>query len=275
MHLKRAWGAALGAAILLASAACSIGETTHETVTYPARAKAAAIKTCEGAFAKPDLAKLKSCANGNGHCWDKSKVLSTTDLEACDAETVCISNAILEAGGSKLKTCTSLGGKPGACIEPAAPLMVQFADAIPKADCEGEKRCAPCVDVRNGDDTHLCDEKVGVYEEACTGGDSAGAATQSCCHGAGLCMLASGIDEDQREDMTRQTCPSDKLCAPASQANGKPVTCDVAGFDGVCMDICFADMIRGVGKVMRGGCQATEFCLPCFVGKGRGMKGCD
>jgi hypothetical protein len=281
MQLTRAFGAAIsaigiGAALAAATSACTVGETLYETETYPARAKASAVKTCAGAFAKPDLATLKPCADGNGHCFDKTKVPATGDLEACDDNTVCVPNALLKAGGKKLKSCSSLNDKPGACLDPAAPLMVQFKDAIPKGGCEGEMLCVPCVDVRNGEDTHMCDDEVGVYEAACSGGDGAGrAATQSCCHGAGVCMLADAVDADQREDMTRQTCPSKKLCAPADQASGKPMKCDLLGADGVCVDLCFADMLRGAGKAMRSSCRATEICMPCALGKSRGMRGCE
>ena len=261
------------AACTIALAACSIGETTYETVTYPARKQPQAATICEPPFAKPDLGKLEACMDGKGHCYDKTKVPMPDELEACDGDTVCVPNKVLAAAGSKLKSCTFLGGKPGACIELAVPRILQFKDALQKDVCEDDERCVPCINPEDGSPTPFCDD-IGVYEEPCAAGGAAGA-TATCCHGAGVCMLAEVLDGDQRESLERDLCPEKRLCVPASQADGKPVKCEILGADGVCIDLCFADIIKGAQIVMRSGCGPTEVCMPCAIGKTQGMLGCE
>ncbi len=260
---------------LIALAACSIGETTFETVTYPARKKAQAASVCEPPFAKPDLEKLRSCMDGKGHCYDKTKVPMPDQLEPCDADTVCVPNKILKAGGSKLKSCTFvMGNKPGACVELAIPMIIQFKDALKPDVCEADERCAPCIDPQSGDPTPFCDD-IGVYEKPCTTGDSDGSGTQTCCHGAGVCMTEDIVDGDQRKQLSRDLCPEKKLCVPGSQADGKPVKCEVLGASGVCIDLCFADMLKGARTAIRSSCGPTELCMPCAIGKSQGMLGCE
>lgn len=278
MFLRRALTAGLVLAGVVVATGCTIGEETYETVTYAARAKVSTA-ACDGPFAKVDMDELEKCQDGLGRCWDKKKVGSTEGLADCPGgDKVCVPNEIIAAGGEKkLKECKSLGGKPGRCLSMASPMMAENKGAIPPDVCDADtQRCAPCIHPINGSDTHLCDDKVGVYENECKGTNGKKAAqAESCCHGAGVCMLAESIDESQREQMTRQTCPSKKLCAPASQAEGTPVKCELLGADGVCIDVCFADILRGAGKVMRAGCGPTEVCMPCAVGKSQGMRGCD
>jgi hypothetical protein len=88
-------------------------------------------------------------------------------------------------------------------------------------------------------------------------------------------MNREAAPADSRDDLARDTCPETKLCAPRAMVEGTPVKCSVTGVSGVCLDLCFATMLGPVGKAMRGGCGPTEVCLPCAVGKSRGMPGCD
>ena len=44
----------------LTAVACSLGETSYETVEQPIR-KVSTVKTCSGAFMLPDLSKLTAC----------------------------------------------------------------------------------------------------------------------------------------------------------------------------------------------------------------------
>ena len=83
------------------------------------------------------------------------------------------------------------------------------------------------------------------------------------------------VDGEQREQLGRDVCSKKKLCVPASQADGKPVKCEVLGADGVCIDLCFAAMLRGASTVLRSSCGPTEVCMPCAIGKSQGMLGCE
>ncbi len=96
--------------------ACSIGEASYETVENPVR-KVSTIKTCTGAFAKPELASLTACGDGQGHCYSGMKT-PLPQLPACTRGSgdTCIPDKVLQANGGKLKACTFLNGKPGACM---------------------------------------------------------------------------------------------------------------------------------------------------------------
>jgi len=253
--------------------ACSIGETTYETITLPVRAKNEK-RTCSSAFAKPDLSKLEPCGDGKAHCYDGAKTaIPASMLAPCSGDEVCIPDKLLEAAGSKLKSCTFfLDDKPGVCMSLAVKDVATNKDMLRQDACDRDERCIPCVDPRNGEDTHLCDD-VGVYEDDCVGGQ--GKQAETCCHGFGVCMNEEAAPEDSRGDLSRDTCPAKQLCAPAAMVEGTPVKCEVLGVSGVCLDTCFAGMLKPTMPVMRGGCGPTEVCLPCAVGKSQGMPGCD
>ena len=85
---------------------------------------------------------------------------------------------------------------------------------------------------------------------------------------------ASGVPEDKREDLSRDTCMAGKLCAPAAMVSGNPDHCKVLGVPGVCLDVCFARMLSPAVSVVKGQCRPTEVCMPCLIGKGQGMPGC-
>jgi hypothetical protein len=253
--------------------ACSIGETTYETVELPVRARRET-RTCDSPFARPDIATLAPCGEGKGHCFDRTKVpVADTELPDCGAKEVCVPDAILRAGGEKLRSCTFfIGGKPGACVSMLLADIGAHANELKQDVCADDERCAPCVNPVDGTDTHLCDP-IGVHEGACVGGTEADQ-TESCCHGMGVCMNEDSVPEDSREDMVRETCPSAKVCAPAAMVNGAPVPCDILGAPGVCLDLCFAAMLRGTKAMIRAGCGPTEICMPCAIGAGQGMPGC-
>jgi hypothetical protein len=275
MQLMRAVVVAVVAVVATAASACTIGEDTHEYVTVPAALKAQS-RTCGAPFTAVDLSHAKACGAGKGHCWDGSLVL-TTDLPSaeCDGGLVCVPDAVLQANGSPLKACTFfVGGKPGVCMSRLVAPVEANANQLQKDVCDDSERCVPCVDPRDGSDTHACDP-TGVHTAACVGGANQGA-ERLCCHGAGTCLREDAVPEDQRGDLSRETCGNAKLCAPRSLVSGKPVKCDTLGIaGGVCVDVCFASMLRSVQQVTRAGCGPSEVCVPCLVGKGQGLPGCD
>ncbi|MDF2694654.1 MAG: Tryptophan synthase alpha chain, partial [Labilithrix sp.] len=261
-----------GVALAVATVACSVGETTYETVTLPVRARNET-RTCESPFAKPDLATLEACGDGKGHCFDGKKTpIPEKNLEQCSGSNVCVPDKLLSANGGKLKACTFfMGNKPGACMSLVVKDIAANKEMLKQDVCEPDERCAPCINPLDGTDTHLCEE-IGVHETDCIGGEAA--RPESCCHGFGVCMNEDAAPEDQRGNLSRETCPNKKLCAPAAMVEGAPVKCEVLGVDGVCLDTCFAGMLKPTTPVMRGGCGPTEVCLPCVVGKSQGMPGC-
>lgn len=258
-------------ACVVTTAACTIGETIHETVEEPARS-VSEVKTCSGAFTKPDLSTLKTCGDGKGHCYDGTKT-ALSNLPACEeGEGACIPDKVLQANGTKLESCTFfVGNKPGVCMSTMIKDIDAHKNELQKDVCDDDERCAPCIDPRDGSDTHICDP-VGVYEDACKGGP--GSQLPTCCHHQGVCISPEAVPEDQRDSLLPDTCPRSKACAPAALVDGHPKPCNVLGDPGVCLDVCFAKMLGPAQKVFRDKCGPTEVCLPCLIGAGQGVPGC-
>lgn len=255
-------------------AACSIGEQNHETVVVKRRARSE-IRTCDSPFVKPDLASLPACGaeqGAPGRCFDGAKT-SLVGLPACSGADVCVPEKVLQANGEKLKACKFfIDDKPGVCLSVLVSDVAAHKNELQKDVCDENERCVPCINPISNEDTHICDP-MGVHEQACAGG--AGAEVEPCCHGAGVCMNEDAAPPDQRGQLSREACPAKKVCAPAVLVDGTPVKCEVASFSGVCIDVCFASMLKGAGNVLRAGCGPTEVCLPCAVGKSQGVPGCD
>jgi hypothetical protein len=251
-------------------AACRIGETNRETVVQELRT-APETRTCDSPFAKPDLSKLEACGDGKGHCYDSSKSPIADFPECKTAGSICIPDKLLTSAGKKFKACTFfIGNKPGACVSVTVKDIGANKDQLKQDVCDPDERCAPCIDPTNDQDTELCGE-MGVHEAACVGGT--GVAQQQCCHGSGVCLNREGVPEGDRGDLDQETCAGGQLCAPAALVDGKPRTCDVAGLSGVCLDICFATMLRSTTPVTRSSCGPTELCMPCLLA-GSSTPGC-
>lgn len=259
-------------------AACHIGETNFEEVTIPLT-EATEVRTCDSPFVAVDVSTLTACGEGRGkgHCYDPTKIaIPSKELEACaDATKVCVPDKLLAARGEKMKSCTFLGGKPGACASLLLDQINTNKLALQQDACDDDERCGPCINPLDGTNSGLCDP-AGAHEAACVGGTS-DAQTEECCHGVGVCMDSSAVPGDQRDQLSHEVCSEGKLCAPASLASGKPKKCSsVLGFSGVCLDVCFSAMLKGAGNVFgRDDCNPTEVCVPCFIGKGQGMPGCE
>lgn len=252
-----------------------MGGANYETVTLPVHAQQAN-KTCGSAFITPDLGTLVACGNGAGHCYPSSKVATPELPECAHTGDVCVPDAILRAGGKKAKSCTFFtNGKPGACTSVLIKSIADNKDVLHQEDCAADERCAPCIDPRDAvTNTHVCDP-VGVHGEACEAGAAQANTDVPCCHYAGVCLNQEAVPSGSRENMSRNTCAEGRLCAPAALVNGMPEKCDVLGADGVCIDLCFASMLGSTALVTRAGCGPTEVCLPCAIGKGQGMPGCN
>ncbi|MBX3230116.1 MAG: hypothetical protein KIT84_25215 [Labilithrix sp.] len=270
------------AALAVGSVACTIGQERYEVVKYEV-VKAPKTLTCDSPFVKVDPASLpKKCGGGergDGHCYDKTKVNMPEEEfadDACDAATeICVPDKVLLADGKKATSCTAFNGKDGGCISRLSKQAEQNKAVLGQKNCAEDELCAPCIDPRDGvTETGACSEG-GVHEKACTGGKDA-PKVEMCCHGMGVCMNLDGVPEEQRDNMNVDSCKKDgQVCAPAAQMTGKTVKCDVFGMPGVCLDVCFATQLRSVQKTTRSSCKPTELCLPCAIGKGQGMPGCD
>jgi hypothetical protein len=304
-------GWALGSVgVLYAASACTLASPTHIDVepsadtgdddggTSSTSPKSTAPNTAAGGascpLAKVDPSKLTACGNGHGHCYDKTKTPAPDTFHPCpDASQVCIEDTILQAGGAKLKTCTSLIGGPngGACMDMdlvVVPAQFQSQISLLKKDvCDDGQVCVPCADPTSGQTNPAC-TGIGVYDKVCTGGapaaagGDAGAASATaggaaCCttngKSNGTCLPASAVSAvASGVDLPTDSCTQGNVCAPAAFVTGKPVTCQgLLGRPGICLDKCFNDMLS-LGGILLGndGCGETELCLPCFLASGLG-----
>jgi hypothetical protein len=275
--MKPIVGVAFATMLGVSAVACTIGSPTyvHESTAASSLDKGSAAQKCDSDFVKVDLSTLTACGDGNGkaHCYDASKV-AMGGLSSCADGKVCVPDKILEAAGGKLQSCTFyIYGTPGVCMSTAVPDVNSHKDILHQEACDPDERCIPCINPQNNEDTHTCDPQ-GVHGAACTAGDAQKEAAP-CCHGAGSCMLSSAAPDGARGELSQDACPRDQLCAPASLVNGMPKKCSALGVDGVCLDLCFAAMLKGASGVIRGDCGSTEMCLPCAIGKSQGMPGCE
>lgn len=263
-------------------------------------------KTCSGDdWAKPDLSKLKTCGDGKGHCYDKSKTTFAEGFALCPGSTtdVCVPDEILKAGGNKLKSCTArLNEKsqigPGGCVTASLIPQVeaQGGGALQPDVCDPTQKCLPCTDpTKNNAATPFC-QPIGVHEKACDGPDPSGPAnggdarpsggeSPACCvtngKANGMCLSSNSIPEEERDSTPKDTCAGDTKCVPRSLSLGQPVKCD-AGLlgGGVCLDKCFNNLMAlasKVGFLSSDGCGSTEVCIPCLAMKNRSVKvpGCE
>ncbi len=271
----KARSGAIAIVVGVAIAGCSVFETRHETVTLPVREKAET-RACDSPIILPNLADLPACGDGKGHCFPAEQtIFDAENLEDCPSGGSCLPDKYLTMNGKKATSCTfHINGKPGACVSLLLKDIAANKDALRQENCEPDERCAPCNHPIEGFDTKLCGE-LGPHEKACASEALNESPAETCCHGMGVCMKTEDAPAESRDDMPRDVCPEEKVCAPAAMVDGKTKTCDVLGIPGVCLDVCFAAMLRGTTQVTRADCGPTELCLPCVIGKGQGMPGCD
>lgn len=239
-------------------------------------------------FIKPDLSTLTPCGNGKGHCYDKTKFELSAVVEPCaDASQVCVPDDILNSGGAKPKSCTSIIGAGGCVTAPLFPeIEKQGASALKQDVCDAGQLCVPCVDPTHSNaPTPFC-LPIGVHKNACGGApppaDAGPPPAQCCTHKGvshGTCLPESAIPAAQQKSTAQQECPTGEKCAPTSLVTGKPVNCD-AGFifgKGVCLDTCFNQNLSiagDIGLLSGDGCDQHELCIPCSFVKGQGVPGC-
>jgi hypothetical protein len=292
---------------LVPVAACTLASPTHITVEQQEAPKdGGASKSSSGDsksssptsatcaaddFTKPDVASLKACGQGKGHCFAKDKVALGDQFEPCEGSDVCVPDEILSANGQKLKSCKSIIGEGGCVNTSLIPeVKKQGGDVLTQDVCDAGQKCIPCTDpTHNNAPSGFC-EPIGVHTNACTaggdapagGGDKPAAALPGCCTSKGksngVCLTETAIPEDQRGDAPQDSCADGNKCVPAAFVEGKPVKCDggILGA-GVCMDKCFNGMMSiagDIGILDNEGCGNTEVCVPCRFLKDKGVPGC-
>ena len=263
--------------------------------TSSTKSTSAAATTCNAKLVKVDVSKLTACGDGAGHCYPKSKTPGASAMAACpnagpnagpNETEVCVEDAILTAGGGKLKSCkvAVLSNAAGACIAlgtmPEGSDKEQAKANLKRDVCAEGELCAPCTNPLQGNaDTGICNA-VGVSDSDC--GASTGDTSKTtepakpaptCCGGKGTCLASAG---DTTKDLKQDSCTEGLVCAPASLVSNKATKCNGGLLGkGICMDGCFNDMLKSVGSIFLGQdvCGAGESCVPCTFASGMAPDG--
>lgn len=238
---------------------------------------------CDGAkFVKVDVAALKACGDGKGHCYDKAKVPWIADqFDPCEGNDVCVPDTMLTSGGDTPKSCKSVLGS-GGCASLMIKQLKQNEASLGKDVCADGEACAPCIDPRNNNaPTPFCGP-FGVYETACAASSAPSGTTPAdggvaptapgavqCCKkpdgsSKGQCISEQAIPAEQRDDAEQLECSGGNKCAPVAFVTNHPVKCEVAYLDGVCMDKCFSTYLEYSAGLLEGDdCPTEESCIPC------------
>jgi hypothetical protein len=203
-----------------------------------------------------------TCCGGGGFCLPSSLVSAEQQANVvqatCQAAQLCTPKALIDAVAPS--SCVSLGGLEGRCLSDCLPFVARQGERLPRSDCAGDQRCAPCFDPLSGQSTGAC---------SLTGdmGPSHGSTRfDKCCGGSGYCVPPELLPEDQREQLGRETCGADRLCAPELLTMGKaPESCDsIAGAEGRCLSTCLPAILTQAAQLPRSSCASDERCAPCF-----------
>lgn len=260
---------------------------------------------CSAKFAKPDLASLKACGNDKGHCYAKEKMTPTMQAlfapDSCTGGEVCVDDEFIKAGGQKMTSCKGIGGE-GVCsrFELNAPMVANPLSSALKSDtsntCKDGLVCTPCVDIRDGSTTHMCDP-MGLLDAACTGSaggagssSSSGGTTtppapvEECCGGKGQCMVKAQMPNGAGDNMEQDSCKEANVCAPKALVKGEAKKCTTLLMAGICIGGCFNSMLEKAsdfGLLRQGDCGEDESCVPCtavkkfMAGDGTPVPGCE
>jgi len=269
---------------------CDIGKAPPAECAEPAPAPEKGA-TGGGAVACPyegpplvDVTKFASCGE-RARCVPSNLVpaQAASMLDACPTG-LCAPEKSIAAGGQYLpKTCATVGGGEGRCINVAVPAVKAQKDLLPRDTCDAEERCAPCFDPTSGKETGACSTV------SCDKPKSAATSFKDCCKlsdgkSHGKCVPKSLVPPAALEKLGDDdgTCDEGKeVCAPAENLDPayKPPTCSGSSFllgkyTGVCVSNCVEFGIEGIALV-RGSCSAVQTCAPCVRdGKPTGAPGC-
>lgn len=259
---------------------------------------------CSAKFITPDPSSLEVCGKGKGHCYAKEKMTPAMQnifaADACTGGEVCVDDEFIKAGGKKMTSCKGIGGD-GVCVnfELNAPMVANPLSSALKSDtsntCKDGLVCIPCVDIRDGKSTGMCDP-MGLMDNACTAGGGAtgtNATTTTtattppaaeCCGGKGQCMVKSQMPNGAGDKMEQDSCTEANVCAPKALVKGEAKKCTTMLMAGICIGGCFNSMLEkasSFGLLRQGDCDEEESCVPCaavkklMAGEGTPVPGCE
>ena len=129
-------------------------------------------------------------------------------LSKCKTGLCAPKKSVLRAGGYVPKTCKSLGGSEGRCVNAGVPEITVQKDKLPVADCDADERCAPCFDPRTGVETGSCSQV------SCDKPKEKAKLFPQCCGGKGRCVPTAAAGS-AASSLGPETCSGETpLCAP-------------------------------------------------------------
>ncbi|MBX3189314.1 MAG: hypothetical protein KF819_19980 [Labilithrix sp.] len=228
-----------------------------------------------------DVTMFPACGDG-ARCVPEGAVPaeSASMLKKCPTG-LCAPEKSIAAGGQYLpKTCASVAGAEGRCVNVNVPAVESQKDQLPQDACDANERCAPCFNPGDGKETGAC------RTVSCDAPKKPAVTFASCCKlggsPRGKCVPISMVPASSRSRLDDEDCVEGKeLCAPAENLDPthKATACNADSFvlgkyTGVCVSNCVKFGIQGVA-LARGNCSSVQTCAPCVQGgKPTGAPGC-
>jgi hypothetical protein len=171
---------------------------------------------------------------------------------------------VLAAYGNYLpKTCTSLEGAEGRCLNQVLPSVVPQVSQLPQDVCDSDESCVPCFSPLDGTSTGACTtvscdapkEKAVEFAGCCYWGNQPGG---KCVPSSVAGSAASGLSSDG--------CGGGDVCAPTEnlEPTFKPVFCsDDDDFFFSYTGFCVSNCIPEADGLSQGSCDSAHYCAPC------------
>jgi hypothetical protein len=229
-----------------------------------------------------DVKTFPSCGDG-ARCVPTTLVPATSagQLAKCD-QGLCAPEKSIAAGGQYLpKTCKSLAGAEGRCLNVVIPAVASQKATLPQDVCDANERCTPCFSPADGKDTGAC------KSVSCDAPKQPAVTFKGCCEDDGVmfgkCVPKSMVPASSQDKLDDEGCVQGaELCAPKENLDPtfKPQTCTANNFfagpySGVCVSDCIDfSFIEAIGT-SKGNCQDHFTCVPCERdGQPTGAPGC-
>jgi len=235
-----------------------------------------------------DVSTLTACGDG-AHCVQTSLVPATmaSQLAACPSPsgTLCAPDVFIVSAGNYIpKTCASLDGAEGRCLNVVIPQVKAQASMLTQDVCAAYEKCVPCYSPVDGSDTGAC-------KQSCDPGPTKPKVVfQDCCKmnnaEYGKCVPKTVIPMSLQSDLGSDKCTNTQtdLCVPKENLDPsfKPTACTGSGliggsYTGVCLSSCLDfGFIQSLG-ISQGSCDDLHKCAPCtnpLTGQPTGAPGC-
>lgn len=235
-----------------------------------------------------DVSTLPSCGDG-AHCVSSSLVPAAmaSQLAPCAAPDsgLCAPDVFIQAGGNYIpKTCASLDGAEGRCLNVVIPQVKAQAAQLTQDSCQAYEKCVPCYSPIDGQETGACSlscdpgpqkPKV-LFQDCCTENQVP----------QGKCVPKTVIPMSLQANLDTDVCTNQgsDLCVPTENLdpNFKPKACTGQGiiggqYSGVCLSKCLEFGFFQQLGISQGTCDDLHDCVPCtnpLTGQPTGAPGC-